>query len=307
MSVINEAGKTLNLAEIKEIEISVLRRIQELTTGDHKSVFRGAGFDLVGLREWQPGDKLSSVDWPQSAINNYDPMLVREFEEDKGGTILIVADASLSMQCGTNGLSSGDIASKIIATIGFSGVFFQDLNGLFIFDGQYGYDYTRPRLGRNHVVNCISKYFNPEFSHSAGSFNGLAGMIMGSLKRTSIIPVISDFLFPDTEDFIEALSVIKTRHDVFGVMVDCSFLFNLPEVPDGWVSCADVESGRPVLLSKLEFTRMVKRVTDYQDEAIQMAHEKGIEVVKLSRDRPQFFNDLTEFFFIRKTKRKISM
>ena len=130
----SKAGKTLSLAEIKEIEISVLRRIQELNTGGHKSVFRGAGFDLVGLREWQPGDKLSSVDWPQSAINRYDPMLVREFEEDKGGTILIIADASLSMQCGTNGLSSGDIASKVIATIGFSGVFFQDLNGLFVFE-----------------------------------------------------------------------------------------------------------------------------------------------------------------------------
>ena len=297
----------LNLSEIKEVEVVVLKRLNELTIGEHKSVFRGSGFDLVGLREWQPGDKLSSVDWPQSAINNYDPMLVREFEEDKSGTILIVADVSLSMQCGVDGRSSGDIASRIIATIGFSGAFFQDLTGLFMFDERGSYNFIRPRLGKNQVIDCLSKYLNPKFSHSADGFNSLAGKIVGSLKRTSIVPVVSDFLFPDTENFIEALSTIKTRHDVFVVMVDCSFLFDLPEISDGWIRCADLESGRTTLLSRSEFSSMVRRVTDHQAKVLKMAHERGIEVVTVNRDKAKSFNDLTEFFFARKTKKKVTI
>lgn len=307
MTNLAKTSKLMNLSEIKEVEVFVLKRLNELTIGEHKSVFRGSGFDLVGLREWQPGDKISSIDWPQSAINNYDPMLVREFEEDKSGTILIVADASLSMECGLGGQSSSDLASRIIATIGFSGVFFQDLTGLFMFDGRGRYDCIRPRLGKNQVIDCINKYLSPKLSNSADGFNNLAGKIMGSLKRTSIIPAVSDFLFSDVEGFIEALATIKTRHDVFVVMVDCSFLFDLPEVSDGWISCSDLESGRTTLLSKREFISMVRRVTDHQDKTLNMAHERGIEVVRVNRDRVKFFNDLIEFFFVRKTKKKVTM
>jgi hypothetical protein len=45
----------VNLGEINEVNIVVLRRLQELIGGEHKSFFKGDGFDFVGLRDWQPG------------------------------------------------------------------------------------------------------------------------------------------------------------------------------------------------------------------------------------------------------------
>ena len=48
---------------------------------------RGAGFDLVGLRTWEPGDRLSAVDWPQSSLTNFSPLVVRDFEQPGTATV----------------------------------------------------------------------------------------------------------------------------------------------------------------------------------------------------------------------------
>lgn len=301
----NAPSIDINLGEIKEIDIFVLRRLQELIGGDHKSFFRGDGFDFVGLRDWQPGDKLSAIDWPQSTMNNFDPLVVREFEENKNGTILIVTDASLSMYCGVNGFSSRNIVSRVIATIGLSGVFFQDLTGLFIFDHECNYVHIRPRMGKNNVVSCISHYLNPSLSSSASNSLSMTRKILGCLRRPAMVPFISDFLFEDADDFIKEISSIRSRHDLFLIVIEASFLFKLPETSDGWIECLDVETGKTTLLSKKEFGHMSERVVDYQEAIIQKARGAGLEVLKVGQDKNKFYNDFTEFFFSRRTKRKI--
>jgi hypothetical protein len=63
----------VNLQEIAEIELFIVRRMKEFTLGDHASVFKGAGFNFVGVRDWEPGDRMSSIDWSQSSLTNFSP------------------------------------------------------------------------------------------------------------------------------------------------------------------------------------------------------------------------------------------
>jgi hypothetical protein len=52
-------GESLvNLQEIAEIELFIIKRLKEFTLGDHASVFKGSGFNFVGVRDWEPGDRL---------------------------------------------------------------------------------------------------------------------------------------------------------------------------------------------------------------------------------------------------------
>src|SRR6201984_36566 len=94
----------VNLSELTEIELLILRRMREFTIGEHRSLFHGPGFDLVGLREWQPGDRLSAIDWPPSTLNNFSPLAVRDFEQPSTATVVVVADRSLSTRCGIDGV-----------------------------------------------------------------------------------------------------------------------------------------------------------------------------------------------------------
>src|SRR5438067_8084492 len=104
------------------------------TRGDRASVFKGSGFNFVGLRDWQPGDRVSSIDWAQSSLNNFSPIITREFEQDSNAAIVAVADASLSTRCGAHGVSIAAAIARSVAAVGLSAVFFQDMFGLITFD-----------------------------------------------------------------------------------------------------------------------------------------------------------------------------
>ena len=63
MKPVSERESLVNLADISEIELLILRRMKGVTMGEHRSRSQGSGFDLVGLRDWQAGDRPSAVDW----------------------------------------------------------------------------------------------------------------------------------------------------------------------------------------------------------------------------------------------------
>ncbi len=50
-----ELAPLVNLADITEIELVILKRMREMTMGDHRSRSQGSGFDFQGLRDWQAG------------------------------------------------------------------------------------------------------------------------------------------------------------------------------------------------------------------------------------------------------------
>src|SRR5207248_7310839 len=140
-----------------------MKRMKEYTLGDHASVFKGSGFNFVGLRDWAPGDRLSSIDWAQSSLNNFSPMIMREFEQDSTGTVIAVADASLSTRCGMNGVSIAAAIARSVAAVGLSAVFFQDMFGLITFDENFHQlAATRPRVGKPHVLYCVDLYQHRE-------------------------------------------------------------------------------------------------------------------------------------------------
>ena len=80
----------VNLREIAEIEIFILKRMKELTLGDHASVYKGGGFHFVGTRDWEPGDRSASIDWAQSSLTNFSPLVVREFEQPTTSGVILV-------------------------------------------------------------------------------------------------------------------------------------------------------------------------------------------------------------------------
>ena len=127
----------VNLADITEIELLILRRMNDVTMGEHRSRSHGTGFDLLGLRDWQTGDRFASIDWAQSSLTNFSPIIVREFEQPSTATVVAVADHSLSTRCGIDGVPIATAVARAIATIGLSASFFQDPFGLVTFDAGF--------------------------------------------------------------------------------------------------------------------------------------------------------------------------
>ena len=294
----------VDFAEITEIELRVLRRMKEYTLGDHGSVFHGTGVDFVGLRDWQAGDRPSAIDWPQSTLTNFNPLVVREYEQPGTAPIVVVADRSPSTRCGLAGVPIAGGIARAMATIGLSAVYFQDLFGLITFeDGFARMGSMRPKVGRAHVIHCLDAYQGQANLEDVKTGQRLATTIGGHLRRTTLVPVISDFLFPDAERRIREFVELNSVHDVFLVMVDAAFAFEMPPVSAGWINAFDVETGESRLVSRRELQGMTDRVRKWQDGLEQVAHESGFDVLRAGMDPQASLPALLEFVMVRRLRK----
>jgi uncharacterized protein (DUF58 family) len=302
------AGDALiSLSEVTEIELRILKRMREFTIGEHSSLFHGSGFDFVGLREWQGGDRFESIDWPQSTLTNFSPLIVREFEQPTTSSVVIVADASGSTRCGLNGQPIAAIVARAIATLGMSAVFFQDSVGLIVFDDRFRtLQGLRPRIGKNQVIRCLEAYQYGQGLQEIRQTIGLSGTIAGFMRKTSLVPVVSDFLFANADEVTRELARLNSTHDVIIVLVDAAFAFDLPAAGAGWVEAFDVETGRRRTMSRRTLRRMIDHVRQWQTEVARMAAEADLDVIRTGTDPIQFDLALMEFVAERRLRRKVS-
>ncbi|MEZ5418318.1 MAG: DUF58 domain-containing protein [Vicinamibacterales bacterium] len=297
------ATSLVDLNLIAKIELLILRRLAGGTTGDHRSRADGTGFDFVGLRDWQAGDRFSSIDWPQSTITNFAPMIVREFDQPSTATVLAVADASLSTRCGADGTAGAAVVARALATIGLSAAFFQDRFGLLAFDrGFSAVTGIAPRTGRGHVVHCLDAYESRRgLEPVAGA--SVAAALSGSLRTSGLVPVISDFLFEDALAFVRELAAVNVTHDVFLVLVDSRHAFLDGGLSSGWVTVRDVEHGAPQIVSRRTYRALAARAAEWQQEVARAARAADLDVVELGPDQARGEIALAEFVAERRLRK----
>jgi uncharacterized protein (DUF58 family) len=301
-----EFAPLVNLADITEIELVILKRMREVTMGDHRSRAQGSGFDFIGLRDWQAGDRFSSIDWAQSSLTNFAPLIVREFEQPSTATIMAIADLSPSTRCGVGGVQIAAAVARSIATLGMSAVFFQDPFGLVTFDSGFVHlAALRPRTGKSHVVHCLDAYQFERNLQKVRRSGSISTSLGGFVRRQALLPVISDFLFDDAAAVVQELSMLNTTQDVFLVLIDSAFAFELPDISAGWVEIVDVETGKARTISRRAYRDLAGRARRWQDDVKQMAKDRNLDVVTIGLDQAAGDIALSEFVVerrLRKTK-----
>jgi hypothetical protein len=117
-----------------------------------------------------------------------------------------------------------------------SAVFFQDSIGLITFDARSNQlGAVRPRIGKGQVIHCLEAYDEGRGLQDLKVAGSLSATLIGFSRKTSLVPVVSDFLFEDPAAVIRELSLANNVHDVFVVLVDAAYAFELPALSAGWV------------------------------------------------------------------------
>ena len=80
--------------------------------------------------------------------------------------------------------------------------------------------------------------------------DSLSMTLAGFMRKTSMVPVISDFLFDNPGDVLKELAHLNSNHDVFVVLIDSAFAFELPPISAGWIEAFDVETGKARVMSR---------------------------------------------------------
>ena len=199
-------------------------------------------------------------------------------------------------RCGIEGDLIATAIARAVAAAGLSATFFQDRFGLVTFNDRFEQvAAVRPRIGRSHLLYCLELYRQSVLGTTESGERDVIVGIEGQVRKAALVPVISDFLFPDVERILGELSKLNAIHDVFLLMADTRFAYQIPSVSDGWVDVFDIESGRTRVLSRREVGRLAERASAWQDEVVRLAKDVDLDVVRVGLDRWEMETALVEF------------
>jgi uncharacterized protein (DUF58 family) len=244
------------------LEWQVLRRVEGRVAGGYRTVHRGAGIDLAGLRTYADGDDARHIDWNVTARLN-EPQL-RVFNEDRELTVWLVLDRSASMTVGAPGRGKQDVLSELAVVL--ARMFSRGGNrvGALLYDNG-AVRTVPPGTGRRRVLYVAAELSRPS-QGAAGHANGngrrrhgrgngsrhrgttdLAAMLDAVAKlarRRSLIIVISDFI--GDGDWERSLLRLGPRHEVVALRVVDAADDELPEA--GLVVVEDAETGEQLVI-----------------------------------------------------------
>ena len=86
--------------EIKaKVDIYSAKKTTNVFDGSYKSVFKGNGMNFEDLREYVPGDEISSIDW--KATSRSGTVLVKRYMAEKKHNIMLIFDSGKKMLADT--------------------------------------------------------------------------------------------------------------------------------------------------------------------------------------------------------------
>ena len=233
-------------AFLRQLDWTVLRRLDGALQGDHRSLFRGAGLDLADLREYQPHDDVRHIDWNVTA--RLQVPHVREHQEDREVSAWFLLDMTGSMGFGSQG------QSKRSLMLSFVGVMAQMLMrrgnrvGALILTGDASAQirHVPARMGRRHLLHLMDTVQRVplQASHHETALGPWLRQAQSLLKRRSQVFVLSDFL--SSPGWEQALSGLARRHDGVAVRLSDPLESKLPAAGLMWLE--DAESGEQLLL-----------------------------------------------------------
>lgn len=228
------------LHKVKQIEIQTRRIVQDVFSGEYRSIFKGKGMSFSEVREYQPGDDVRMIDWNVTARNN--KPFVKVMEEERELTVYFLVDVSASGRVGSTERFKSEIAAEICAVLAFSAIRNGDKVGLINFTRDVE-KYLSPRKGKGYAMQVIREVLFGEYEGKGTSIEQALQFLSKVAHKRSIVFLISDFY--DT-NFDNALKAVASKHDLIMVHMVDPLDKDLPDI--GLLPLYDAETGEQLVV-----------------------------------------------------------
>lgn len=223
------------MQKARSLRLSARKLANSFSAGSFRSLMKGHGIELNGVREYLYGDDVRAIDWNVTA--RMGKPFVKVFEEEHEMQVFFVIDKSLSMFSGTAKKSRYDVAKELCALLTLASELHASSVGAVFFDGEIQTSFE-PQQGSERTMLMLSKLSEENCVQKNGSalslaLNGAANL----LKKTSFVFVLSDFR---TTNYIKGLARLSQKHDVLAIRITDESDSALPEL--GSLPFIDVET-----------------------------------------------------------------
>jgi uncharacterized protein (DUF58 family) len=228
------------MRELRYIEVATARKIRNQRVGTYQSPLRGPGFDFDEHQPYRPGDDVRRIDWNVTA--RMGAPFVRHTHAEREMNVMVVMDVSRSMTLGTTVHSKREALIYISGSILFSALSDQINAGFMAFADRVLMS-TPPRRTRAAAWAVLEEAWALQPSSSKTLLLPVVRHLATTLKRMSVVFIVSDFVLGDRALESPELAQLAAKHDVIAVVPEDRAETELP-AGAGYVRMRDVESGR---------------------------------------------------------------
>jgi len=288
---------------LRQLEWSVIRRLDGLLQGDYRTFMRGAGLDLADLREYQHGDDVRHIDWNVTA--RLQTPHVREYIEDREITAWFLLDLSASVDFGSADVRKRTVAAQFVALLARLMTRHGNRVGAVIY-GTGVDEVIHPGASRRHVLHLMQRITQRPDMTSAGEtrLSDLLHAAGNLLHRRSTVFVVSDFI--SAPGWEQALGPLAQRHEVTAVRLSDPLESELPDL--GYLLLQDAESGEQLLVDTHDaaFRKRLADLAAQREAGLRQAlASAGVDALELSTD-DDLFEAVLRFTDLRKRRLRMN-
>jgi uncharacterized protein (DUF58 family) len=293
-------------ALLRQLEWTVIRRLDGQLQGDYRTLFRGAGLMLADLREYQAHDDVRHIDWNVTA--RMQTPYVREHQEDREMTAWFVVDLSGSVDFGSGAISKRTLATECVGVLSRLLTKHGNRIGALLYTGAGGHAnvFVPARSGRRQVLHVLERMTRAE-SVKQTQETDLGKLLIDAqsvLKRRSTVFVLSDFLSQPGWD--RALNNLARRHEVVAIRLFDPIEAVLPN--SGLLVMQDAETGEQIFVDshdKAFRQRFAEQALLREQQLREQFANAGVDCLELQTDEP-IDQALVRFTRLRKRRSQLA-
>lgn len=267
------------IKKLRKYEIEIRKAINSQMQGDFHSIFKGSGLEFDDVRPYQYGDDIRTIDWNVTAKGH--GTFVKTFREEKEQTVFFILDVSASEDIGSEGRTKGDIGKEICGVLALSAVKESSHVGLICFSDQKE-KYIKPNKGGAQAYELIYTLAKLQTKSLKTNLNRAIAFVLNSIRRRSVIILISDFI---DEGYEHNLKALARRHDLVMIQVSDKRETRLPKL--GIIPVEDKET-RKTLWINTSFGDFRKKISDKHQarkkELTEFSRKHQVNFVSLDTD-----------------------
>ncbi len=293
-------------ALLRQLEWTVIRRLDGQLQGDYRTLFRGAGLMLADLREYQAHDDVRHIDWNVTA--RMQTPYVREHQEDREMTAWFVVDLSGSIDFGSGAISKRSLAMQCVGVLSRLLTKHGNRIGALLYTGAGGHAnvFVPARSGRRQVLHVLERMTRAESVKQTQEtdLGKLLADAQSILKRRSTVFVLSDFLSQPGWD--RALNQLARRHEVVAIRLFDPVEAVLPN--NGLLVMQDAETGEQIFVDshdKAFRQRFVAQAQAREQQLRESFANAGVDCLELQTDEP-IDQALVRFTRLRKRRSQLA-
>ncbi len=265
---------------LRRLDFSVVRRLEGLLQGDHRSPSRGDGLDLADLREYQFHDDVRRMDW--NATARLGIPYVREYLEDREIPVWFLLDTSASMMFEGASISKHAVMTEFTSLMGRLMLGRGNRAGAMLFSSRV--ERIMPaRGGRQQLLHILSALAEHRPARGVTDLRQALTEAGNVIRRRSLVFVVSDFIA--AAGWEKPLTLLAMRHDVIAVRLTDPLETRMPDL--GFLTFQDAESGEQLFVDTNDraFRARFAAAADAREAMLRTALEKaGVDVVELASE-----------------------